>query len=246
VHQELARIHFHRGDNESATKAAERAVALGEQLGAHDVVSHAFNTLGVAAARRGELERGAAFVEKSLERALAHGLGSVACRAYANLGVMLAPLDHERSGEYCRRGLELAQAIGDQLQQSWLYCAMAGGHCTLSGDYDAGVKAAEAAADLDRRLGQGSHLPIPIIILAQIYQCRGDSEQSARRYHEALELAERLGDPQLLVPCYEGLATLAIEREDEAEADRWLERSRAVSETSQSSGDSFLTLPFLC
>ncbi|MGH7804524.1 MAG: hypothetical protein ACREQJ_09255, partial [Candidatus Binatia bacterium] len=63
---------------------------------------------------------------------------------------------------------------------------------------------------------------------------------------EALELAERLGDPQLLVPCYEGLATLAIERDDEAEADRWLTCSRAVSETSQASGESFLTLPFLC
>ncbi len=246
VHQELARIHFHRGDNEGATEAAERALALGEGLDAPDVVSHAFNTIGVAAARRGELERGAAFVEKSLERALAHGLGSVACRAYANLGVMLAPIDHERSGEYCRRGLALAQAIGDQLQQSWLYCAMAGGHCTLSGDYDEGVKAAEAAADLDRRLGQGSHLPIPIIILAQIYQCRGDGERSARHYREALELAERLGDPQLLVPCYEGLATLAIEREDEEEADRWLARSRAISEKSEASGESYLTLPFLC
>jgi adenylate cyclase len=123
---------------------------------------------------------------------------------------------------------------------------MAGGHCTLSGDYDEGVKAAEAAADLDRRLGQGSHLPIPIIILAQIYQCRGDAERSARHYREALDLAERLGDPQLLVPCYEGLATLAIEREDEEEADRWLARSRAISDKSEASGESFLTLPFLC
>ena len=35
-----------------------------------DVVSHAYNTLGVAAARAGELERGATMVEKSLETAL--------------------------------------------------------------------------------------------------------------------------------------------------------------------------------
>jgi adenylate cyclase len=95
-------------------------------------------------------------------------------------------------------------------------------------------------------LGQGSHLPIPIIILAQIHQCRGDAEASERRYREALELDEPLGDPQLLVPCYEGLATLAIERDDEKEAHLWLARSRAIAERSEASGDTFLTLPFLC
>ena len=52
-----------------------------------------------------------------------------------------------------------------------------------------------------------------MIILAQIYQCRGDYARSAERYREALALAEALGEPQLLFPCYDGLATLAIEEE---------------------------------
>jgi len=244
--QELGRIHFRLGRHDLAVDWAQRALALGERLAAPDVVSHAYNTLGVALARAGDLEGGAAQVSRSLETALAGQLGSVACRAYTNLAVMYSPLDHGRSAAFCREGLALAQKIGDLLQQPWLYCALAGGHCTVAGDYDEGVKAAEAAVELDRRLGQLNHLPIPLIILAQIYQCRGDYPRSGRYYEEALAVAESVGEPQLLCPCYEGLATLAVEQGDEAEADRWLEKSRHTQETTGWTSDTFLLLPFLC
>jgi adenylate cyclase len=244
--QELGRINFRRGDHAMATDWAKRALALGTELAAPDVVSHAYNTWGVALARAGDIEEGARFVARSLEAALAHQLGAVACRAYTNLAVMYATIDHARSLEYCRDGLALAQRIGDQLQQSWLYCTLAGGHCTLAGDYDEGVRAAEAAVVLDERLGQRNHLPIPLIILAQVYQCRGDYEPSGHYYRRALEVAESVGEPQLLFPCYEGLATLAIERGDEGEAEAWLQRSREVQETTGWSSDTFLVLPFLC
>ena len=246
LYQEFARIHFRRGDHAEATDWARRALALGSTLGAPDVISHAYNTLGVALARAGDIEQGADFVARGLETALAHQLAAVACRAYTNLAVMYATIDHARSLEYCREGLLLAQRIGDQLQQAWLYCTLAGGHCTLAGDYDEGVRAAKAAVELDERLGQRNHLPIPLIILAQIYQCRGDNEPAAHYYKRALDVAEAVGEPQLLFPCYEGLATLAIERGDEAEAEAWLERSRHVQETTGWSTDTFLVLPFLC
>jgi tetratricopeptide (TPR) repeat protein len=246
LYQELGRIHFRLGNHEAATEWARRALALGQQLGAPDVISHAYNTLGVAMARAGDVEAAADYVRRSLDTALAHQLGAMACRAYSNLAVMYAAIDHERSGEYCREGLALAQKIGDQLQQAWLFCTLAGGHCTVAGDYDEGVKAAEAAVEVDRRLGQRSHLPVPLIILAQIHQCRGENEQSARYYREALEVASTVGEPQLLFPCYDGLATLAIDAGDEAEAERWLAKSRDVQETTGWTSDTFLVLPFLC
>jgi adenylate cyclase len=246
IYQEFGRIHFRLGDHEQAIDWAKRALALGSQLGAADVISHAYNTWGVALARAGEIEQGAELVAKSLDTALASQLGAVACRAYTNLAVMYATIDHARSVDYCREGLALAQRIGDQLQQSWLYCTLAGGHCTLAGDYDGGVRAAEAAVELDRRLGQRSHLPIPLIILGQIHQCRGDYERSAGSYREALDVAEAVGEPQLLFPCYDGLATLAIERGDEEDAERWLARSREVQTATGWSSDTFFVLPFLC
>jgi adenylate cyclase len=246
LYQELGRIHFRLGDHARATDWARQALVLGKELGAPDVVSHAYNTLGVAVARAGDIEQAAEYIRQSLETALAHQLGAVACRAYSNLAVMYAALDHVRSSEYCREGLALAQKIGDQLQQAWLFCTLAGGHCTLAGDYDEGIKAAEAAVEVDRRLGQLSHLPVPLIILAQIHQCRGDHEQSERYYREALDVASAVGEPQLLFPCYDGLATLAIEAGDEADAEQWLTKSREVQQATGWTSDTFLVLPFLC
>ncbi|HXG15011.1 MAG TPA: adenylate/guanylate cyclase domain-containing protein, partial [Calidithermus sp.] len=246
LYHEAARIHFRLGEHEAATRWARQALALGERLGAPDIVAEAYNVLGVALARSGDVEGGADVVRRSLETALAHDLGSVACRAYANLAVIYATLDPERSGRLCRDGLALAEKIGDRLQQAWLFCVLAGGYCTVAADYDEGLRAAEAAVELDERLGQHGHLPIPLIILAQIHQCRGDGERSQRLYRRALDVAEALGDPQLLVPCYEGLATLAIERDDPDEAQRWLERSRRVQETTGWTSETFQVLPFLC
>jgi adenylate cyclase len=246
LYQELGRIHFRLADNENPMQWAERALALGVRLDAADVIAQAYNTIGVALARADKIEEGAAYVRRSLETALANQLGSIACRSYTNLAVMYATLDADRAAEYCREGLALAQRIGDQLQQSWLYCAFAGGHCLLAADYDEGVRAAEAAAELDRRLGQRSHLPIPLILRAQIHQCRGDFARSAEYYREALEVAQAVSEPQLLVPCYEGLATLAIELGDEAEAEAWLAKSRRTMEMAGLSSDTFTILPFLC
>jgi predicted ATPase/class 3 adenylate cyclase len=243
--QELARITFRLGRHEEATRWAEKALALGERLEAPDVVSHASNTIGLALARVGEIERGAEAVKRSLETALAHDLPSAACRAYANLAVLYATIDQDRSAAYCAEGLDLAQKIGDLIYQSWLQCTLAGRSCTLTGDYEEGVRAAQASIELDRRLGQKSHLPIPLIILAQIHQCHGEFGESERYYQEALALAEELGEPQFLIPCYDGLATLAIERGDETQAERYLERSQRLMEETGWTSDSLLVLPFL-
>jgi class 3 adenylate cyclase/tetratricopeptide (TPR) repeat protein len=245
LYNELARIYFRLGQHKEAMSWARRALALGQRLDAADVVSHAYNTLGVAVSRDGDLEAGAAFVTQSLETALAHQLGAAACRAYTNLAVMYASLDHHRSEQYCREGLALATRIGDRMQEAWLHCVLAGGHCTIAGDYDEGLRAAEAAVELDERLGLQNHLPVPLIILAQIHQCRGDHERSEGYYRRALEVAESVGEPQLLVPCYEGLATLAIERDDEAEAETWLAKTHDVQRTTGWTNDTFLVLPFL-
>jgi tetratricopeptide (TPR) repeat protein len=243
--QELGRISFRLGRHAEATRWAEKALALGERLMAPDVISHASNTIGLALARVGEIERGAEAVKVSLETALAHDLSAAACRAYANLAVLYTTIDQDRSAAYCAEGLALAMRIGDLIHQSWLQCILAGRSCSLAGDYEEGVKAARASIELDRRLGQKSHLPIPLIILAQIHQCHGEFDESERYYQEALMLAQDLGEPQLLIPCYDGLATLAIERGDEAQAEQYLERSQRLMEETGWASDNLLVLPFL-
>ena len=55
-----------------------------------------------------------------------------------------------------------------------------------------------------------------------------------------------MGEPQLLFPCYDGLATLAIEEGNEAEAEAWLTKSRDVQQATGWTSETFLVLPFLC
>ena len=88
--------------------------------------------------------------------------------------------------------------------------------------------AAHAAIDLDRRLGQLDHLAVPLIVLGQIYQCHGDPDRAIAHYREALALAEDAEEPQLLFPCYDGLATALLDLGDEGHAEEFMQKAQAV------------------
>ncbi|MGH8008747.1 MAG: tetratricopeptide repeat protein, partial [Candidatus Binatia bacterium] len=233
-------------DDEQAIEWAQKALALGQRLGAPEVLSQASNTIGVSMARRGELEEGIAQVEESLQVALQHDLLATACRAYTNLGMLLAAVDRERALSYCHDGLALAKKIGDLSQQSWLYASMSSSFCSLVGDCSQGIDAAEASIALDQQLGQRNHLPIPLILLAQIYQCQDQLEESQRYYVEACTIAEESGEPQFLFPCYDGLATLYLAMKDIAKAEEYLVKSREICQKTGYTADALIMLPFLC
>lgn len=246
LYQELGRLHFRIGDDQQAIMWAQRALELGQRLDAYEVLSQASNTSGISMARRGELEEGIAKVEQSLQIALQYGLPTAACRAYTNLGMLLAAIDRERALSYCHEGLALATKIGDLSQQSWLHASMASSFCSLVGDCAQGVEAAEASIALDHQLGQRNHLPIPLILLAQIYQCQDQLEESKRYYGEACAIAEENGEPQLLFPCYDGLATLYLALGDTAKAEEYLAKGREICKKTGYTADALIMLPFLC
>jgi adenylate cyclase len=219
---------------------------LGQRLGAPEVISQASNTLGVSTARRGALEEGIASVEHSLQTALQYDLPAAACRAYTNLGMLLAIVDRERAVAYCHEGLALAKKIGDLAQQAWLHASMASSYCSLVGDCTQGIEAAEASIALDQQLGQRNHLPIPLILLAQIAQCQDQLEASEHYYLEACAIAEESGEPQLLFPCYDGLATLYLAMGQTAQAEAYLAKGQEVCQKTGYAQDALIMLPFLC
>jgi adenylate cyclase len=260
LYQELGRLAFRSGDNERAVAWAERALAEAERLapaaGAGDAadareaaaaVAHALNTLGAALARLGRAEEAVGHIERSVAVAQAQGLPHVACRSYANLGVLYAQLNPGRAIETCLTGLETAKKIGDLGLQSRLYANLAVAYCALTNRCDVeGIGAAQAAIDLDRRLGQVDHLAVPLIVLGQIYQCHGEPDAALAYYQEALRLAEEIGEPQLLFPCYDGLGTVYLDKGDTAEAERYLIRAEEICAQTGGDRDSLVVLPFLC
>lgn len=250
LYQEMGRLAFRSGDNAAAVDWAERALACAERSARGEAavaVAQALNTLGVALARLNRNQEAVAHIERSVRIALEHGLLQAACRSYANLGVLYASLDPGHAIETCLTGLETAKKVGDLGFQSRLYANLAVAYCALTDRCDAeGLRAAEAAIALDRRLGQLDHLAVPLIVLGQIHQCHGDPAKALEYYREALALAEDIGEPQLLFPCYDGLATLYLDQGDAAEAERHLIKAAEVSERAGLDRDSLVVLPFLC
>jgi adenylate cyclase len=255
--QEMGRLAFRAGDNDAAIAWAERALAEAthendaatepERLREAAVMrAQAYNTLGVALARTGRLTEAVEQIERSIGLAEERELLQAACRGYTNLGVLYSSLDPRRSIETCLRGLETAKKVGDLGFQSRLYANLAVAYCALTDRCEAeGVEAARAAIDLDRRLGLLDHLAVPLIVLGQIHQCNGEHTQAFAMYEEALGLAEQVGEPQLLFPCYDGLATLYLDTGDRHLAETYLAKAQGVCERAGVEPDSLMVLPFL-
>ena len=144
--QEMGRVAFRSGDNQSAVDWAKRALAEAERLGAApagsnggdaqaeaaSAISHAYNTLGIALARSGELPDAVQYAERSVAVAEAEGLLHAACRGYTNLSVLYTILDPRRAIDICLKGLGVARRIGDLGFQSRLNANLAVAYCTFT------------------------------------------------------------------------------------------------------------------
>jgi adenylate cyclase len=256
-YQAMGRLCFRNGDPASAADWAHRAIAHAEQAmaangagpartAAASALSLAHNTLGVAMARLDRMDDARQHLERSVEIAQENGLLQTASRGLANLGVLYSTLNPRRAIETCSHGLQMAKRIGDFALQSRLYANLAVAYCALTNRCDEhGIGAAQAAIDLDRRMGQLDHLTVPLIVLAQIYQCHGRPGTALQYYREALALAESAREPQLLFPCYDGLASLYLEAGDEAMAETYMLRAQAVCDENGVDPQALVVLPFL-
>jgi adenylate cyclase len=253
--QEMGRLAFRAGDNTGAIAWAERALAATARdmevsaASSRDAVGsrvHAYNTLGVALARTGRASEAIKQIEQSIKLAERHELLRDACRGYTNLGVLYSSLNPPRSIDTCLAGLEIAKKVGDLGFESRLYANLAVAYCALTDRCEAeGLEAARRAADLDRRLGLIDHLAVPLIVLGQIHQCHGERSLARAAYEEGLALAEQIGEPQLLFPCYDGLATLYLDGGDHVQAEVYLKKSQQLCEQAGLDPDALMVLPFL-
>jgi adenylate cyclase len=261
LYQELGLAAFRSGDNEKALEWSERALQSAERAltetppgelirvrkEATAAIAQATNTIGVALARSGQLDAARERIERSLRAARDLELLDVACRAYANLGVLYSSVEPQRAIDVSLTGLELASKIGAPSLQSYIYANLAAAYCALTERCETeGLQAAEAAVTIDRELGQLDHLAVPLIVMAQIHQCRGELHKAVDEYHEALTLAEKIGEPQLILPCYDGLATIHLDRGDRVQAEELMAKAQQLCERTGLDPDALLMLPFLC
>ena len=257
--QEMGRLAFRAGDNAGALELGRARPRGGGERGGCGARSRARARgrgdarPGLQHAGRGARADWAASTEAVEQIEQSIGAGRGARSAAGRLprvhqpGSALRSLDPQRSIETCLRGLETAKKVGDLGFQSRLYANLAVAYCALTNRCEAeGIEAARAAIDLDRRLGLLDHLAVPLIVLGQIHQCHGDHAEAFASYQEALDLAEQAGEPQLLFPCYDGLATLHLDTGNQALAEKYLAKAQAVCERAGLEPDTLMVLPFLC
>ncbi|MEK1888429.1 MAG: adenylate/guanylate cyclase domain-containing protein [Phyllobacterium sp.] len=254
--QERGHLAFRVGDQDSAVRWADEALHCAQilasgsdaetRLEAARVTAEALNTKAVALARLGRSQDAVRDVERSVKVAEDAGLLNVACRGYTNLGVLYTIANPQLAIQVCRRGLKVAHRIGDLGFQARLLANLAVAYCTFTDRCASeGVPAAEKAIEIDRALDQRDHLPVPLIVLGQIHQCHGQPELARDCYREALAVAGETREPQLLFPCYDGLATLSLDLDDMAEAERYFTLAQDVCTRHGLDPEALIVLPFL-
>lgn len=261
--QEMGRFAFREGDNRQAAEWAGKALEQVESLAAQPpdddsvdpeqwkrqiatVMSHSNDTLGVALARMGELGKAVEHVRRSVAVAETNGLLHAACRGYTNLGVLHCRMNPADAIETSLKGLAIADRIGDLGFQSRLNANLAAAYCTFTGRCEVdGIAAAQKSVDLDRALGLRDHLAVPLLVLGQIYHCHGEPQRAAGYYEEAMKIAEESQEPQLLFPCYDGMAMLSLDLGDDVRAEEYMQKAQSVCEQAALDPDELTILPFL-
>ncbi|OUM03631.1 adenylate/guanylate cyclase domain-containing protein [Variovorax sp. JS1663] len=259
LYEMMGELHFRTADSHGALEWTQRALAHLQALEAQPpadedqrrdlraAVALAHNTQGVALARLDRLDEAVAQLERSVAVAREADLPQAECRALSNLGVLYSSSHPQHAIEACERGLQTARRIGDLGLQSRLSANLAVAYCTLTNRCDErGVGAAHTAIEIDRSTGQLDHLAVSLVVLAQIYQCHGEAARALRHYEEALALAEKSDEPQLLFPCYEGLATLYLDVDDAVQAERYMALAQDTCQRAGLDPDALVVLPFLC
>jgi adenylate cyclase len=258
LYQEMGQLEYRSGDNLSALEWTQHALAQVERIAAlgatadeerraiASAISTALNTQGVALARLDRREEAVRALERSVTVAREAGMLQAECRGLANLGVLYSSRHPQRAIEACERGLDTAKRIGDLGLQSRLYTSLAVAYCELTNRCEErGVGAAQTAIEIDRRVGQLDHLTVSLVVLGQIYQCHGDPDLALGYYKEAMMLAEQAEEPQLLFPCYDGLATLYLDLDDSEQAEHYMRKAKELCERAGVDPDALMVLPFL-
>jgi len=64
-------------------------------------------------------------------------------------------------------------------------------------------------------------------------------------YSEAKALAEQTGEPQLIFPCYDGLATLYLDLDEPEQAAHYMRKAPEICERAGIDADALMVLPYL-
>lgn len=244
--EDISHMLWRTGKTAEAMPWAQKALKLAEQLDASDVLAWSYNDLGVLSLKSGESERAQQYYEQGLRTALASNLVIPAGTLYSNLcDLYLGTGELQKCFETAKEGSELTRKAGAFYSLVWIDMQLAGSYARR-GEAQKALSIMEDIVALDKRIKNTSHLSYAMHGLGLVYLWLGAWDKSLQHLMEARDLGKEGGEYQSVGNATVALGELFVEREDYAEAEKYLkESSRTWEEAGDTDGQVLDLFPVL-
>ncbi len=224
------------GQFDRAIDYFSRARDTFQSLGDTPETAGCLNNLGIVYREQGRLAEAArAFTEA--ERLLTTGNTQVLSNLYTNLGVVYQQQRrYDKALDYQRRGLKMAEAIGNPLDLGGILVNLGALYFEL-GRYDQALACDTRALALLQKTGNRQSLSAAYVNLASLYEQQKQSGKAEAAYREAIRdaetIGEQVGDPSQvgiyqnrLMNLHAHYARLLLKRKSADQALQVVERER--------------------
>jgi len=186
-----------RGDPHRAIGTLRRAIEIAHLVGDPYTDSNALNSIGWAEGYYGDVDTGVTYLEQALDVALAHDLGHLGGRAYANLASVLVDNDRfDRADTVIADGLRYAEDRNLTMRYVCVTAVLADSELKR-GRWDDAIASAWCIRQRAGTVAVG-HIPA-LTTIGTIQMRRGEPDAHATLL-AALQLAERTGELTVIAP----------------------------------------------
>ncbi len=212
---QLSRYRMLAAEYDEAITVGEEALAMAEELGLDELRATALVNVGSSRVSLGD-DRGLAELGRAVEVALAMR-SPVAARALNNLGAASSSLgDFRRAGEFHGEAARISEELGALPLARWARAQLAG-NLLWSGDWDEGLRLAEASL-----AESGSDDLTPTVNIrrnrVRVLLARDDVDGALEDMQEVLDDVRRMKDSQFVVPALAMATRVHVELEQDHEA----------------------------
>ncbi len=222
LYNDVARLEWRRGEDPiAAVTMCQSALELGEELDAHEQVSHAYQTLALLLPPEDKAQT-MEYLERGLEIGREHERYEAASRAFVNLGVGQAFVlgDLQRAIETFEEGLAYVQASGYFAYRECIRAELAYTGYIPSGAWDAAMDLTRAVEDAPVTCKLHG-IVYPLVTSGLISMYRGEWGEAEESLRAAVESAASFEEATFVAPQVM-LGRLYLEKGDYPEAESQL------------------------
>jgi predicted ATPase/serine/threonine protein kinase len=214
----LGWVAWRQSDYVAARALSEKSLALHQELGDKKGVAHSLNNLGWVAHFQGDYAEARSFHERSLilrqelgdKRGIAFTLNSLGWAAYKQG-------DDEQAEKLLMKAIGLLRHVGDKQLIAFASTVLSD-VVQNQGDWQRALALLDESVAIFRQIGDKWGIAFSLRIRANVLREQGDYEQAESALRESLTLCEQTGERHGFIESLNGLAEIAIARDQPVRA----------------------------